>query len=221
MINALTGLTPEYEKMINYFETDYEVMSWHGYIADYLHAFQSLSAVEISNDGSLYNPLEANLKDVSKLSIANKYIETTSDISKESFYEATQLGCSKHHDNECIINAFIDHYEYTIMKDNKRNLLTRDKIIMMIGKTEKCFIKEGATIKDLEPIYIKYRLKVRIVDAFTKRLIYNYDHPCLDVHAKPFSYMLKHNHSYVLNHDLKSLAQQHNDEGDTKTSMCI
>ena len=139
--NETTGLTPEYAKMIWYFESDYDFLSWYGYIADYLHAFQILSAVEISNDGALYNRLEANLKDVSKISIANKYIETTLDISKDSFYEAIQLGYSKPHDNECIINAFIDHYEYTLMKDDKRNILTREKIIMMMGKTEKCFIK--------------------------------------------------------------------------------
>jgi hypothetical protein len=48
-----------------------------------------------------------------------------------------QLGYAKHHNNECIINAFIDHYEYTLMKDNKRNILTREKIIIMMGKTEK------------------------------------------------------------------------------------
>ena len=66
MRNEMTSLTPDYANMINYFETDYDFLSWYGYIADYLHAFQLLSAVEISNGGSLYNPLEANLKDVSK-----------------------------------------------------------------------------------------------------------------------------------------------------------
>ena len=141
--HEMTGLTPEYEKIINYFDTDSEFMSWYGFIADYLHAFKILSAVEISNDESLYNPLEANLKDVSKISIANKYIETTLDISKESFYEAIQLGYSKHHDNECIINAFIDHYEYTLMSDNKRNTLTREKIIMMMGKKRHILLKKG------------------------------------------------------------------------------
>ena len=91
--------------------------------------------------------------------LINKYVETTLDISKESFYEATQLGYSKHHDNECIINAFIDHYEYTLMSDNKQNILTREKIIMMMGKTEKCFIKEGATIKDLEQYLLNIVLR--------------------------------------------------------------
>ena len=106
----MTGLTPEYEKIIKHFETDYELLPWHGFIASYLHTLKILSAVEISNDGSLYNPLEAIWKDISDISMANQYIETTLDISEDSFYEAIQLGYSKHHDNECIIKPFIDQY---------------------------------------------------------------------------------------------------------------
>jgi hypothetical protein len=135
-----------YTKMINYFDTDYEFLSWYGLVVDYLHAFKSLSVVEVSNNEQSYEPLEANLKDSSKSSIANKYIETILDTSTETFFEAIQLGYVKHHANECLINAFIDHYEYTLMSDNKRNILTRQKIIVMMGKKEKDFIKEGATI---------------------------------------------------------------------------
>ena len=46
-------------------------MAWYGWIADYLHAFQILNVVELSNDGTQYKPLEANLKDAANLSIAN------------------------------------------------------------------------------------------------------------------------------------------------------
>ena len=75
------------------------------------------------------------------MSVANTFIETTLETSKDTFYEAIQLGSVKHHDNECIINAFIDHYEHTLMKANKRDISTRHKIITMMGKTEKEFIK--------------------------------------------------------------------------------
>ena len=213
---GLLDLNPLYDKMISYFDTDYEFMGWYNFIADYLHAFQIMSVVELSNEEQAYEPLEANLRDVSKKSIANKYIETILDTSKDTFYEAIQLGNVKHHDNECIINAFIDHYEYTLMKDNKRDILTRHKIIMMMGKTEKNFIKQGASIKDLQPIFVKYRLKVRIFDAFVKHIIYKYDPPFPDSHAKPFYCMIKNNHIYVLNYDLKSLEQKLSDEGDKK-----
>ena len=213
--NVMTGEDKEYAEMIEHFESDVEFLPWYGFIADYLHAFKILRAVEISNDGSVYNPLEANLKDISKISIANKYIETTLDISKDTFSEAIQLGYVKRHDNECIINAFQDHYEHTLMSDNKRDVLTRHKIIMMMGKTEKDFMERGAKIWELRPIFEKYRLKVRIFDAFNK-LIYKYDPPIPDFHAKPFCCMIKNNHIYVLNYDLKSLEQKRDDEGNRK-----
>ena len=136
------GLTPLYDKNIKYFGTDYGFMQWYGFIADYLHAFQIMSVVELSNEEQIYEPHEANLKYVSHKSIANKYTETTFDTSKDTFYEAIQLGNVKHHDHECIINAFIDHYDYTLMKDNKRDILTRHKIITMMGKTKRILLKE-------------------------------------------------------------------------------
>ena len=57
---------------MNYCDSDYELMPWYGFVVDYLHAFQSLNVVEIPNDGKPYEPLEANLKDASTLSIANE-----------------------------------------------------------------------------------------------------------------------------------------------------
>jgi hypothetical protein len=96
-LNGAFGLNPLYETMINYFETDNEFLQWYGYIAEYLHAFQILSVKELSNEDQPYNPLDADLMDVSKLSIANKYIETTLDLTKDSFFEAMKLGYAKHH----------------------------------------------------------------------------------------------------------------------------
>ena len=150
-----------------------------------------------------YEPLEANSKDASNLSIANQYFETILGTAKETFVEAMQVGHVKHHDNECFINAFIDHYEYTLMKDNMRNILTLEKIIMLMGNKEQSFITEGATLKHMEPIFVKYRLQARVFDTVTKHILYTYDPPCPDCHAKPRCCMMKNNHSYVLKYDLK------------------
>jgi hypothetical protein len=113
------GENPLYNTMIEYFDTDYEFMQWYGFIAEYLHAFQIMSVVELSNNEQIYNPLETDLMDSSKISIINKYIMTTLDITQESFNEAIRSGNEKHYDNECIINAFIDHYAYTLIKKTK------------------------------------------------------------------------------------------------------
>ena len=118
------------------------------------------------------------------------------------------LGYAKHYNSECIINVFIVHYEHTLMKDNKRYILTREEIIMMMGKTEQYVIEQGATIQDLEPTFTKYRLKVRMFDACAERMLWKYDHPYPDSHAKPFYWMLKHNHTCVICHDWKS-SQKH------------
>jgi hypothetical protein len=130
-------------------------------------------------------------------------------------FEAIQLGYTKHYNNECIINAFIDDYAYTLMKDNKRDVLTRENIINMMGKTATFVIEHGASIRDLEPIFIKYRLKVRIFDAFEK-MIYKYGPPCPDFHAKAFYCALENNHIYVLNYDLNSLSKKQYDDTDRK-----
>ena len=63
------------------------------------------------------------------------------DTSKETLFEAMKLGYAKHHDNECSINAFIDHYAYTLMKDNKRTIIIRENIIKMMANKATCFIE--------------------------------------------------------------------------------
>ena len=156
------------------------------FIADDLHSFQIVSVVELSNEDHAHEPLEAHSKYVSTKTIANNYIETTLDTSKDTFYEAVQSGNVKHHDNECIVNAFVDHFAYTLMKDNKRDIFTRHKTITMMGNTEKALINKGASIKDVQPIFVKYRLNVRFVDAFAKHIIYRYDPPLSDFNDKPF-----------------------------------
>jgi hypothetical protein len=94
------------------------------------------------------------------------------------------------------------------MKDNERTVLTHSKLIMMMGKTEQDFINKGATINIMEPICVKYSLKVRVVEAFTEVMNYKYGTPFADSDAKSFVCMIKHNRIYVLNYDLNSLEQK-------------
>jgi methylthioribose-1-phosphate isomerase len=125
-----------------------DFMSWYGFVQDYIQAFQNKRALGISNDGhQSYDPLESNSKDAPKLSIPNKYIETTLDTSKETFAEAINLRSANHYNDECSINAFSDRYEHTLMKYSKRSILTRIKLTTMMGKTEQDFIQQRATIQ--------------------------------------------------------------------------
>ena len=124
-----------------FLNTDMAFREWHYFIENYVQAFQIQRAVEIPKDGTLHNPLEANFKDASQLSIANNYIETIVDASKGTFVEAVKFGYVKHHDNECMTNASIDRYAYTLMQDTKQHILRREKLIMMIGKADNYFVK--------------------------------------------------------------------------------
>ena len=45
----------------------------------------------------------------------------------------------------------------------------------------------------MEPIFIEYRLKIRVFDAFVECILYTYDPPFTDSHAKPFYCALKKN----------------------------
>jgi hypothetical protein len=66
----------EYVKLIEFFNTGMEFMSWYGFVQDYIQAFQIKRAFGISNEGhQAYDPLESNSKDGSKLTITNNYIE--------------------------------------------------------------------------------------------------------------------------------------------------
>ena len=53
------------------------------------------------------------------------------------------------------------------MKDNKRSILDREKIIMFMGK-KKIWYERRGYYKRMEPVVVKDRLRVRILGAFIK-----------------------------------------------------
>ena len=79
----------------------------------------------------------------------------------------------------------------TLMSDNKRDVLTRHKIIMLMGNTDHTCMREGAAVSDLEPICITYRLRARVFDALPESMLYDYNPPAFDFHTKPFCCMVR------------------------------
>ena len=64
--------------------------------------------------------------------------------------------------SECCINTLYDNYEQTLLRpDKQNNLITRETILEVLGKTEED-IKEGLTIKEVLPFFEKYKLKLRV-----------------------------------------------------------
>lgn len=113
-------------------------------------------------------------------------------------------------ENECWINTLTDFYADTIMNERTRNRLTRDKIIEIIGRNN--FHDTGATIQEMEAIFKKFNVQVRIFN-FVNELIYKYEPEKRNHHIKTFYAMVKNNHIYTLNHDLNSIQQKSVDKG--------
>ena len=91
------------------------------------------------------------------------------------------------------------------MNERTRNRLTRDKVIEIIGRTD--FSQKGASIQEMEAVFKTYGIQVRIYNFFTQ-LIYKYDPPKRNHHIKTLYAMVKNNHIYALNYDLKSIQQK-------------
>ncbi|MFM7985184.1 MAG: hypothetical protein ACKPKO_38290, partial [Candidatus Fonsibacter sp.] len=80
-----------------------------------------------------------------------------------------------HHVSACWINTLYDNYEQTLLRsDKQKNVITRETILEVLGKTEEN-IKKGLTIKEVLPLFEKkYKLKLRVYDVFCN-LIHKYD----------------------------------------------
>ena len=97
-----------------------------------------------------------------------------------------------------------DYYADTIMNERTRKRLTRDKVIEIIGRDD--FSQRGASIQEMQKVFEEYNLQVRVYSFFS-HLIYKYDPPKRNHHIKRLYAMVKNNHIYALNHDLKSVQQ--------------
>lgn len=181
-----------------YVKTNYMLLIQRAYI----QAFSILKVNDIT-DSKTKNPLYDNLMNIEMISRYNKYINTEFDFSQTNFYNAIRN--KNYIPQECIINAFTDHYKNTLMSDNKRNKLTREKIIKLMKITEEEFVKNGSSIESMEPIFIEYKIRARIYDHAVERILYRYDPEIFDRHIPPFCCMVKNGHIYVLNNNLKSL----------------
>ena len=144
-----------------------------------------------------------NLTRTVNVSIYHRYIHTPITTNAETVKEAINKG--HYIENECWINLLTDFYADTVMNERTRNRLTRDKVIEIIGRTD--FSQKGASIQEMEAVFKTYGIQVRIYNFFTQ-LIYKYDPPKRNHHIKTLYAMVKNNHIYALNYDLKSIQQK-------------
>ena len=90
-------------------------------------------------------------------------------------------------------------------QEKKRNLITREIILEILGKTEE-HLKEGLSITEVLRLFVKYRLQLRVfifIIWFTNTI-----HLFEIIIIKLFYCRMKGDHIYTLNHNIDRLTQQ-------------
>jgi hypothetical protein len=140
----------EFKFGIEMFKTDDEFKSFYLEKGSYLDAFKIFSVDSIDTSKSKHNPLSKKLKDAAqKISIHNKYIETKLNTSFNTFKEA--LTNPHYVNSECWLNTSQDVYGDTL-SSKKRQVVTRAKILEVIGKTEEP-VTDGVSVHDVMPFF--------------------------------------------------------------------
>ena len=164
----------------------------------YADAVVIYSADVVDGNPQDHNPRERNLRNADNIGIYHRYIQTELDTDYTTFEEAIKV---KHYTkNECWINALNDFYG----NEPRMKKMTRENVLRLIGKTDEDFKTNGASINDMEKVFIEYRISARIFDCLGN-LYYRYDPSKPDTHIKSFYGMIKNDHIYTLNKDLKAL----------------
>ena len=140
---------------IQIFLTDDEFESFYDKKGTYIVAFKIFSVDSIVTTKSKHKPLDENLKDVQKISMNSKYIETKLDTSFNTFKEA--IAKTPYTINECWLNTLMDVYGDSLMASNKREIINREKILQILGKTEET-VKDGISVNHILPFFKKYNL---------------------------------------------------------------
>ena len=97
------------------------------------------------------------------------------------------------------------------MSDKKRNRVTRETILQDIGMSEEDIQKNGISVNNSVPFFSKHNLQLKVFDVYCKS-IFKYDPPTRNHHNKITYCMVKGDHVYTLNHNLKSLQQKQDDD---------
>jgi hypothetical protein len=185
-------------------EFDELISTLQMYYQDNIFHCIKITSVELVNKkGEKFNILNENLTDAVNVSIYHYYIHTPLKMEASTIKKAIEKGhCI---DNMCWINALIDFYKDTIMNEKTRKRLTVERIVEILGRND--FYEKGASIQEMEKVFVEFSIQVRIYN-YLNALVYKYDPPKRNHHIKTFYALVKNNHIYVLNHDLKSIQQK-------------
>ena len=82
-------------------------------------------------------------------------------------------------------------------------------MLELLHTTEEEFKNKGATTTQMENVFKAFNITARLFD-FNGKLIYSFDPPDYHKHTKGFFGLIKNNHVYTINRDLKSIKKTMN-----------
>ena len=180
-------------------------------VAEYLTALYITNATKVDKVNMNFEPKRAKNKDTTKVGAYYLYSCTPMDLTKNTFKEAIQN--MSYAPDECFINTLYDFYRDNILStDKSRNVVSRADILETIGRTE-ANVKEGISIEDIVPFFVKHRLQLRVFDQFYHE-VFKYEPPNRNHHNKAMYCMMSNGHIYTLNHNIKRLEQKQDSECD-------
>ena len=163
---------------------------------------------KISKSGEKFDIMKESLTDgIQHVSMYHRYIYTDLNSNLTTLRQAIEN--STHIENQCWINSLSDFYRDTLMDYGKRNQLTREKIIEIIGRSD--FYSNGASIEEMDKVFKAFKIPARIYNSFNK-LIYKHEPEHNKRRIKPFYAIVKNSHIYTINNDLKSIEQKQDEE---------
>ena len=198
--------TKEFKRIYPICVTDVNFMDREKKVPGYLDAIYLLDWT-VAGDGKRKapeDPIQTKKRSGDKVAIAFKYCSYQLDLSKKTFREALYKDNRK--SSECWINTIFDNFSKLLRPDKTKNLITRETILKVLGRTEED-IKEGLTIEEVLPFFQKYKLKLRVYDVFYN-LIYKYDPETPNFNNPALYCVTDGDHIYTLNKDIDALAQK-------------
>ena len=212
-----------FERLVMIMSTD-DIFKTELGILDYVDAIRIESIDNVSDTSARdMNIGEERLRDgATQFSIYHRYIETEVDAEYENVKDAIEN--KKYKDNECWMNSLNEHYEGTELMREKyggklSKTLNREKVLELIGLSDDEYIEKGATINQMENVFKHFNIPVRLYN-FRNEIIYRYDpisRPRYRIAT--FNALVKNNHIYTLNYNLKSLYQKNQIETNNRVSQ--
>ena len=85
--------------------------------------------------------------------------------------------------------------------------MTRDKVLKLMNLNEEEFKENGASVEDMERVFEEFKLTVRLYNCIGQK-IYTYDPDKKNKNVNVLFGLMKGNHIYTMNDNIKSIAQR-------------